>query len=170
MLRTIILIVSICLIFTLSSYGQSLTTDSTSQKEVGKLAFIVGNWEGEGWRMERDGKKHTFTQSEKIQFKLDGTAVLIEGLGKDKDQVIHNALAIITYNKAEKNYSFKSFLSSGLGGSFKAELLDDKLYWYPNESIRYIISLNDSGQWYETGEMNRQGNWFQFFEMTLDKK
>lgn len=169
-MRTTTLLAIICLVFTLGSHGQSLSTDSISQKEVGKLAFIVGEWEGEGWKMERDGKKHTFTQSENIQFKLDGTALLIEGLGKDKGQIIHNALAIITYNKAENNYSFNSFLSSGLGGSFKAELLDGKLYWYPNEYVRYIISLNDKGQWYETGEMNRQDNWFQFFEMTLNKK
>lgn len=169
-MRTTTLLAIICLVITLSSYGQSPTTDSIAKNEVNKLAFIVGEWEGEGWRMERDGQKHTFTQTEIIQFKLDNTAVLIEGLGKNNGQTIHNALAIITYNKAENNYSFNSYLSSGLGGSFKAELLDGKLYWYPNEYVRYIVSLNDKGQWYETGEMNRQDSWFQFFEMTLDKK
>jgi hypothetical protein len=36
--------------------------------------------------------------------------------------------------------------------------------------MRYIIYLNDKGQWHETGEMKRENDWFQFFEMTLDKK
>ncbi|CAN5383873.1 hypothetical protein BH23BAC1_BH23BAC1_05400 [soil metagenome] len=35
--------------------------------------------------------------------------------------------------------------------------------------MRYIINLNDQGQWYEKGEIKRNGNWLQFFEMTLDK-
>jgi len=55
---------------------------------------------------------------------MDGTAILIEGIGTANGAIIHNAMAIITYNKADDNYTFKSYLSSGLGGSFKAELID----------------------------------------------
>jgi len=164
------LLILFCLICTLQTYSQTPATDQMAKSEIQKLAFIVGDWEGEGWMMGRDGGKHSFTQTEKIQFKLDSTAILIEGLGKNNDQVIHNAMAIIAYNKQEKNYTFNSFLSSGHGGSFKAELKEEKLYWYPNENMRYIIYLNEKGQWYESGEMNRQDSWFQFFEMTLDKK
>jgi hypothetical protein len=169
-MRTMKFTALLSLILTISAYGQTPVTDSQAKEEVSKLSFIVGNWEGEGWMMGRDGTKHPFKQTEKIQFKLDSTAVLIEGLGTNQGQVIHNALAIVTFNKEEENYTFNSFLSSGRGGSFEAKLVDDKFHWYPNENMRYIISLNEKGQWYERGEMNREGNWFQFFEMTLDKK
>jgi hypothetical protein len=30
--------------------------------------------------------------------------------------------------------------------------------------------MNDQGQWFEVGEMNREGTWYQFFEMTLNKE
>jgi hypothetical protein len=36
--------------------------------------------------------------------------------------------------------------------------------------MRYIIFLNEKGQWYEKGEMKRDAGWFQFMEMTLNKK
>jgi len=169
-MKTKKLLILFCLIFTLNAYSQAPKTDETVKSEIQKLAFIVGEWEGEGWMMGRDGSRNSFTQSEHIQFKLDSTAILIEGLGKNNGQIIHNAMAIVAYNKQEKNYTFNSFLSTGHGGSFKAELKEDKFYWYPNENMRYIIYLNEKGQWYEIGEMKRQDSWFQFFEMTLDKK
>ena len=35
--------------------------------------------------------------------------------------------------------------------------------------MSYIIFLNENGQRYEGGEVKHGGNWFQFFEMTLDR-
>lgn len=150
--------------------GQNFETDSLSKAEISRLSFIVGEWEGTGWMMSPDGQKHPFQQTENVQFKIDSTAILIEGLGKAGEKVIHNALAVISLDKAQGGYAFQSYLSNGRGGNFKAELKEDTLYWYPGENMRYIISLNEKGQWAEVGEMNRDGNWFQFLEMTLDKK
>jgi hypothetical protein len=170
-MKALTLIFSTVLLFVTSTINaQNLETDKEAQKAISQLEFIVGDWAGTGWMMGRDGQKHTFDQTEKIKFKLDSTAVLIEGLGKSYGEIIHNALAIVTYNKAEENFTFRSYLSNGRGGDFKAELMDRQFYWYPNENMRYIIYLNDKGQWYETGEMKRGNEWFQFFEMTLDKQ
>ncbi|MFC0605432.1 hypothetical protein [Winogradskyella pulchriflava] len=149
------------------SFSQSSKTDSISKSKITELSFMVGNWKGTGWMMGQGGKSN-FEQTEKIEFKLDSTAILIEGVGKSNGKVVHNALAILTYNKAEDNYTFRSYLPSGLNAEFKAELKDNKLYWYPNENVRYIIWLNESGQWLEKGEYKREDNWHQFFEMTLD--
>ena len=80
------------------------------------------------------------------------------------------SLAVISYDKQEKHYNFQSYMSNGMSGSFKAELIENKLYWHPADNIRYIIYINDAGQWCETGEMNRNEQWFQFFEMTLDQE
>lgn len=170
-MRTLTLIFTAALLFTASiTNAQELETDKEAQKAISQLEFIVGNWAGTGWMMGRDGQKRTFDQTEKIKFKLDSTAILIEGLGKSNGKIIHNALAVVRYNKAEENFNFRSYLSNGRGGDFKAELIDGKFYWYPNDNMRYIIYLNDKGQWYETGEMKRENEWFQFFEMTLDKQ
>ncbi len=165
-----ILIVAFAVVFTVSSFSQSSDTDSLSKSKISQLEFMVGNWEGSGWMMGRDGSKSEFDQTENIQFKLDSTMVLIEGLGKSQGKVVHNALALLTYNKAEDKLSFRSYLQNGLGGEFPAELTEGRLYWYPNQNVRYIIWINEQGQWFETGEFLRGENWMQFFEMTLDKE
>ena len=164
-----ILIFAISILFAGQLFSQSFATDSISKTEISKLEFIIGNWKGEGWIMGRDRGKSEFDQTEKIQFKLDSTAILIEGLGKSNGMITHNAMAIISYNKKDKNYTFQSYLQNGRKGEFKGELNDNKFYWYPNENMRYIIWINENGQWYETGEFNRDGKWLQFFEMTLDR-
>lgn len=167
-MKTKILVLVVSIMIAEYSFGQSFKTDSISQSEVSKLHFITGKWKGKGWMMGPNGKSE-FDQTENIQFKLDSTAILIEGLGKTNGMVIHNAMAIVTYNKTDENYTFQSYLQNGRKGEFKAALIDEKFYWYPNENIRYIISLNDKDQWFEIGEMKRGESWFQFFEMTLDR-
>ena len=151
------------------SFGQSFETDSISKYEVSKLDFITGKWKGNGWMMGADRKKAEFEQTEDIGFKLDSTVILIYGLGRNNGIIIHNAMAIISYNKKEKNYTFQSYLQNGRKGEFKGELVNGKFYWYPNENMRYIIELNEKDQWYEIGEIKQGENWYQFFEMTLDR-
>ena len=163
-----LLTILLTLLISFTSFSQTSETDSISKVKVKELAFMVGNWKGNGWMMGRNGKSE-FEQTEKIEFKLDSTAILIEGKGKSNDKVVHNALAILTYNKAEDNYSFRSYLPSGMNAEFKAEIIDNKLYWYPNDNVRYIIWKNEKGQWYEKGDYKRDEEWTQFFEMTLDK-
>ncbi|WP_034257658.1 hypothetical protein [Altibacter lentus] len=167
-MRTTLTII-LALLVTITSFAQNSKTDSISKAKIKTLDFMVGNWKGTGWIMGRDGKSE-FAQTEKIEFKLDSTAILIEGKGTSNGKVIHNALAVLTYNKEADHFSFRSYLPSGMNAEFKAEVIDDKLYWYPNENVRYIIWQNDAGQWYERGEFNKNENWSQFFEMTLDKE
>lgn len=153
-----------------SIMAQSVETDTTLQKELKKLKFMEGQWEGKGWMYGRNGVRHEFSQTEDIRFKVDGTVLLIEGMGKSEGKIIHNAMAIISFDKEKGHYNFHSYMANGMSGDFKAELIDNKLYWFPPDFIRYIIYINDKGQWHEKGEMNRAGNWIQFFEMTLDQK
>ncbi|MCX2743300.1 hypothetical protein OO013_05455 [Mangrovivirga sp. M17] len=164
-----ILILLFSILFIVSSHGQSFETDSVSKSEISKLNFMTGKWEGKGWMIGPDRKKTEFEQTENIQFKLDSTTVLIEGVGKNNGLIVHNAMAIVSYDKDLGAYTFQSYLQNGRKGEFKGELIDGKFYWYPNENMRYIIELNENDQWYEVGEYKRENDWFQFFEMTLNK-
>lgn len=155
--------------FQQEALSQNVDTDPVSKKYVSQLSSMVGSWEGEGWMMAADQKRHEFSQTEIIQFKLDSTAILIEGKGMENGKVIHNAMAIITYSGEHDQYDFQSFLQNGRQGSFEAELIDGVFYWYPMENIRYIIKINEQGQWFEIGEIKQGDNWYQFFEMTLKK-
>lgn len=168
-MRSLLLLLIVVFFGLKSMTSQSYETDKEAQANIQKLNFIIGEWKGKGWRMSPDDNKYTFDQTEIIQFKLDSTAVLIEGKGYSNGEVIHNAMAIITSDKESGNYSFQSFLQNGMKGSFKAEIQEGALYWYPIENIRYIIKIHDNGEWFETGEYNMQGKWIQFFEMKLKK-
>jgi len=165
-----IALITISLLFHSLSFGQSLETDKLSKEKITTLSFLVGEWKGTGWMYGQDRTRHEFEQTENIQFKLDSTTILIEGLGTSNGKIIHNALAIISYNKENDAYNFHSYLANGRKGEFKAELKGDKFYWYPMDNMRYLIEVNDQAQWHETGEYNREGNWYQFFEMTLEKR
>lgn len=148
---------------------QSNEINESAKAEVGRLSFLEGKWQGTGWMMAQDQKRYTFTQEENIQVKLGGTALLIEGLGTSEGKVIHNALAIVTDSEGEGKFEFTSFLQNGRKGTYKAELISDKFYWFPTEQVRYIIEINEKGEWFEVGEYNAGGNWIKFFEMTLEK-
>ncbi|MGW8315457.1 MAG: hypothetical protein ACWGNV_07645, partial [Bacteroidales bacterium] len=149
--------------------AQQIQADRNAKRAILKLGFIVGEWKGSGWIMGSDGQRHNFIQSEDVQFKLDSTVILIEGLGRIGDVVAHNALGVISYNGEDQNYTFRSYLSTGQGGTFSAEIKGDTFVWHPGEDMRYVLWINEDGQWQEKGEMNRIGNWFQFLEMKLDR-
>ena len=168
-MKTLFLFILGCLIGLHQGHSQSFETDLEAKEHIKKLDFLVGKWEGSGWRIGQDGIKHNFDQTENVQFKINSTAILIEGKGFSNGQVIHNAMAVVTSDEDSGQYEFQSYLQNGMKGSFKAEIIEDKFYWYPNENVRYIISINEQGQWFETGEYNRSGNWMQFFEMSLSK-
>ncbi|HSF54997.1 MAG TPA: hypothetical protein VLA71_14680 [Algoriphagus sp.] len=152
-----------------ASGQQSFEVNEAAKAEVSRLSFLEGKWKGSGWMIAQDQKRYTFEQEENIQVKLGGTALLIEGLGTSDGKVIHNALAVITDAEGEGKFDFTSFLQNGRKGTFKAELIGEKLHWFPTEQVRYIIEIKENGQWFEIGEYNAGGNWIKFFEMTLSK-
>jgi hypothetical protein len=167
-MKTYLTIVLVFLI-SITGFTQTSETDSISKAKIKELDFMVGNWKGTGWMMGKNGKSE-FEQTERIEYKLDSTAILIEGKGMSNGKIIHNALAILTYNKSEDNYSFRSYLPSGMNAEFKAEIIENKLYWYPSDNVRYVIWKNEKEQWYEKGEYKTENSWNQFFEMTLDRE
>ena len=165
-----ILLVALSMFIVNLSHAQSVETDSLSRAKISQLAFMTGDWKGSGWMMGRDGQRSEFEQSERIQFKLDSTMLMIEGLGTSRGKVAHNALALLTYDTSEDKFVFRSYLQNGQNGEFPAEFMDGSLYWYPNPNVRYVVGLNEDEQWYETGEFKRGEQWNQFFEMILEKE
>ena len=162
-----------------SALGQTQNLVSVKQQGMKKLAILAGDWEGEGWFAGRDGSRSTFKQTEKIQWKLDGTVMQIEGRGIDTGQgekrgkVIHNAMAVVTYNQDSNTYQFNSYLATGQSTVAKGEFNENGDFVWGFEAnggrIRYTITISDN-QWHETGEFLRpDGQSFQFIEMTLNK-
>ncbi len=177
-MKKIILTYACCLLF----FALTAQSSSENRKEaMKKLDFMAGQWKGEGWMMDREGNKNAFTQTEDINWKMDGELMLIEGLGKSYDasvqeeKVIHNALATISYNPQTGNYDFQSYVAGRGSGTAVGKVLDEHTFQWelsvPHGKIRYTITISEKEQWYEIGEYSPDGQaWNQFFEMTLAKE
>ncbi|MCE7055045.1 hypothetical protein LZF95_10200 [Algoriphagus sp. AGSA1] len=166
-MKNLLLIVLICLPLVASS--QNFELNKEAKQELKKLEFLIGEWKGKGWMMNQSREKMSFDQTEKVTLKLGGTALLIEGQGEANGQNVHNALAIVKMGKENGKYDFHSYLQSNQHGTYESELVGEVFYWYPTNNVRYVIKINEKGQWYEIGEANAGGTWYQFMEMTLDK-
>ena len=143
--------------------------------EMKKLNFLLGKWRGEGWIEFGAGQRRTFTESETVESKLDGLVLVIEGLGKNKDgATIHNAFAVASYDREGKVFRWQAYRGDGNQMSAEPKVGENSLVWGFRDpragEIRFTISLNEKGQWFEIGEMSRDGKtWRKFFEMTLSR-
>ncbi len=155
-------------------FAQTAKPDPATIEAMQKLDRWVGHWKGQGWSEMFPGQRHEFSIDETIQRRLDGLVLLVEGLGKDKEGApAHNALAVLSYEPAAKQYRFRSWrLPGGQFRDSEVKLTPEGMEWGFQEGpvhIRFAIRLTAS-QWRETGEFSRDGKeWRKFLEMTLDR-
>lgn len=159
-----------------ASFALSQDFGAEAQRtEMKKLDMMVGKWEGGGW-MQRGPTRETFKGTEIVQRKLDGLAVLVEGRFSDSekpDKIVHETLAVLSYDTKAPGYKFRTYLVNGSSGSFDAKLVDGGWQWgfeYPGMTMRYTVKYT-ADTWFEIGEMSRDGGktWVKNFEMTLKK-
>ncbi len=160
------------LVLLVPTFGQE-TISPKQQEAMQQLEFMIGQWAGTGWMMNRQGQKQTFNQTENIQWKLDQAVIMVEGKGQQDDKVVHDALAIISYDGNAEQYNFRSYLASGREGNYIATVEDNQTFTWtidaPGIMIKYTIQIKGD-HWHEIGEMKRGENWFQFFEMDLKRQ
>lgn len=172
--------ITLLLLLVLTTCALSQNSTSSQLQEMKKLDFLIGEWKGEGWTEFIPGQRRTSPIIENAQPKLGGMILLIEGLGKTKipgkedEVVVHNALAVISYDPIAKLYRVRSYLADGRSTDAEAEFVEEGLQWRfqtpQGGSIRYTVKLTEQGDWFEKGEMSQDGkSWRQFHEMTLQK-
>lgn len=75
-----------------------------------KLSFLAGHWSGPVTIMLRSGEPLHLTQTENVQYKLDGLVLLVEGKSTGADgKVQFSALATIAYDDASHAYRFRAY-------------------------------------------------------------
>jgi hypothetical protein len=152
------------------------TPKEIQRQEMKKLDWFVGHWKGTGWIQMGPQGRHEFTQTETIEAKLDGLVLVIEGLGKAKKDgsTVHTALAFASYDPRAKTFRWHAFIPDGQIDT-EAKVGTDTLEWtlqIPQRGrMRYTITRNEKGEWFEVGEMSQDDQtWRRFFEMTLRKE
>jgi hypothetical protein len=177
MLRKIIpILVSVCVTATPLS-AQIEVDPEPAIDAVGQVAFLVGNWSGEGWSKMGQNPKQEFTQTETVVSKLDGAVLLIEGIGhsKGKDgKKGHHAMAVVSFDPVGNRLVFSSFMAGRPRLDVVPEVGENTFTWSfspPNGGyVRYAIEV-ENDTWHETGEFSIDGeSWHPFFEMSLKKQ
>jgi|GEM_PF-3378876 len=147
------------------------------------VAWLTGEWEGEGWMQLGPDRVETFHQQEVVRPALGGGALILEGTafamadGRIIEGMapVHQALAVLTRDGPGGGVSFRAWRVEGegiLAVDATAEIEDQVLIWGFHDPafghLRYRITETAAGEWHETGRISPDGEqWFDFFEMTL---
>jgi hypothetical protein len=160
--------------------GQDAKGPAVQQEAMKKLSFLTGEWKGESWTEFVPGQRHTSTGTETVQSKLGGLLLVIEGVHrrkggeKEAGAVVHGAFGVLSYDEKAKRYRLQAYTNRGNYTEAEARVGDNKLEWgfrIPQfGDVRYTITVNEKGRWFEIGEVSTDGKqWRQFFEMTLER-
>lgn len=176
------------IIMLLTAAAGLMTDKLLAQHEAGNKQKMqvftgwTGRWQGEGWMQMGPGEPKKSTVDEKIESKLDGMILLIEGIGKSEDPstkeqtVVHHAVAILSYDQGTNQYKFRSYLKDGRSTEAWFNVTAENKYQWGFDipgrgKTRYSIIIDPAQKtWNETGEYSADGNnWSKFFEMNLKK-
>ena len=150
-----------------------------NKEKMKVFAHWVGHWKGEGTMQMGPGDPKKSTVDERIESKLDGTILVVEGVGKStdpatqKELVVHHAFAVLSYDQQSGNYKFRTYLNDGRSTDAWLKIVDQNKYQWgfdsPRGKVRYNISIDPvKNTWNEMGEYSQDGNnWMKFFEMNL---
>lgn len=136
------------------------------------LAWLVGEWRGQG-TMQTPAGRQIADVHERVESRLDGRVLVIEGTGRDASsgQVAHHAFGVLSYDPDARRYAMRAF-REGRFVDADTELNDGVFTWgfaVPGGRVRYHLRHED-GSWVETGEFSPDGaTWRQFFEMRLNR-
>jgi hypothetical protein len=173
-----VLLLVTALVWTRISNGQTSGPPPAQLAEMKKLELLEGNWSGEGW-MQRGPTRSVFVSSEKVEGRLSGLVIIIEGLhhekmpGGAKGPVVHNAVATVSYDAASGAYKFAAHQGDGRYVDATGKLVAPGHFEWgfksPQGMVRFTIKFG-ADNWNETGEYSSDGkSWTKFFEMNLHR-
>jgi hypothetical protein len=147
----------------------------SARAEMAKLAPLAGKWRGGAWMDMPDGSRGTSRSEETVEVRLDGRALLIEGVHHDEKTgaLVHHANALLAWDDRRQEYRMASVLASGVTGTYSARLEGERLVWMlagPAGPRRRFTIRVEGDRWLETGEISFDGEtWKPFFEMALTR-
>ena len=111
---------------------------------------------------------------------LNGSILVIEGRGSrdgdmdDEANLVHHAFAVLRYDVVSSVYRISSY-KDGQFLDVEIEIGDSGFTWgfdlpQGQGQVRFLMGLNEHGQWHETGEYSPDGEqWYPNLLMALDR-
>jgi hypothetical protein len=181
-MKTVLLICSMLAGLGAANVMAQQASEVIAKEKMKPFTFWAGHWQGQGFTQMGPGPSKQSTVDEHLEFKLDGTVMLVEGIGRSVDaqtkesKVIHHALAILSFDQNTNKYKFNSFLKDGRSTQAWLNIVEENKYEWgfdvPNGKIKYTIIIDATNKtWNEVGEFSNDNGstWMKFFEMNLKK-
>jgi hypothetical protein len=162
-----------------AAFSQAPAPPKAQLEALRKLDRWVGEWKGSGWASYGRGQRNEFTIVEKVQRKVGGSVLLVEGRGTKKadgaEVVVHESLALLSYDDGAKRYRWEAHDLRGQALTVEPKVTDGGLEWgfrsgERGVTVRFTIQF-DEKRWHEVGEVSADGKtWTKFLEMTLERQ
>ncbi len=126
---------------------------------MAKLGFLIGKWSGEARIFRGSGEPLDLTQTEEVQYKLEGLILMIEGVGRSKSdgKPALQALGIISYNDEAGTYRMRAYNDGRyLETEVKLSETGKGLTWgFAVGEIKTssVLRINEKGEWTELAEI-----------------
>jgi len=153
--------------------------ENVVKEKMSVFTSWLGQWKGEGWMQRGPGAAGKSSVDEKIEFKLNNSLLVIEGIGKAVNEAgvettVHHAYGVLSFDPFTNAYKFKTYLADGRSSDAWFTITAENQYQWgfdtPQGKIKYSITLAGN-TWKEIGEFSRDGNqWMKFFDMSLNKQ
>lgn len=156
-LSTTLLAVAFMMSFSHSLVAQQPNSNSVEVQRdaMQKLSFLAGHWSGPVTIVRGPGEPLRLTQTENVDYKLDGLVLLIEGKSTSADgKVAFSAMATISYDDASGTYRFRAY-HDGHYVDTELSVPANGFLWSFTAGPAHIVNtmhLTSKGEWSEVTE------------------
>src|SRR5581483_5655328 len=139
----------------------SQSSVKTQRDAMSKLSFLVGQWSGPVTITRGQGEPLHLTQTEDVEYKLDGLVLLIDGKSTSADgKVLFSALATVAYDDSSHSYRFRAY-NNGHYLDTELSVLPTGFSWSFTAGPAHIVNtmhLTGKGEWDEITEVTVGSN------------
>jgi hypothetical protein len=160
---TTLLAAALMTAFSLPIAAQQPASNSvdTQREAMRELSFLDGHWSGPVTIVRGPGEPLHFTQTEDVEYKLDGLVLLIEGKSTGADgKVQFSALATIAYDDASRTYRFRAY-NDGHYLETELSVPDNGFSWSFTAGPAHIVNtmhLTGKSEWAEVSDVTFGSN------------
>ncbi|MGA2652006.1 MAG: hypothetical protein ABSF28_15850 [Terracidiphilus sp.] len=145
----------------LAAQEPARSSTDVQRESMRKLSFLEGKWSGPITVVRGPGEPLHLTQTEDVQYKLDGLVMLVEGKSTGLDgKIMFNALATISYDDASHTYWFRAY-NDGHYLDTELSVVDKGFSWQFQSGPAHVVNtmqLTKKGEWSEVTEVTVGNN------------
>jgi len=155
LLVPVLLLATATLGFSLAAQQDPIDGADVQREAMQKLSFLAGRWSGPMTIVRGPGEPLHLTQTEDVEYKLDGLVLLIEGKSTDaRGKALFTALATIAYDDTAHTYHFRAY-NDGHYVDTELSVPTNGFAWGFAAGPAHIVNtmrLTDKGEWDEDTE------------------